>query len=73
MREIVSNAVEVAPDKQGRILVPAWLKEAAALESSVLLNGNIDRVELWNPDVYRRAVSDASPAELERFSLQIFG
>ena len=33
---IVSNAVEVVPDKQGRILVPAWLQKAASLENSVL-------------------------------------
>ena len=73
VRGIVSNAVEVAPDKQGRILVPSWLKEAATLEGSVLLNGNIDRVELWNPDVYRQAVQAASPAEVQRFAHELFG
>ena len=29
--EMMSNAVEVSPDAQGRILIPAKLKEAAAL------------------------------------------
>ena len=73
VREIVSNAVEVVPDKQGRILVPAWLKDAAALEGSVLLNGNIDRVEVWNPEVYEKTVRAASGDELARFAHQLFG
>ena len=50
VRMIVSNAAEVSPDKQGRILVPAGLQQAAGLSGAVLLSGNLDRVELWNPD-----------------------
>ena len=73
VREIVSNAVEVVPDKQGRILVPAWLKEAAELEGTVLLNGNIDRVELWDPQIYERTVKADTAGGLERFAHQIFG
>ena len=44
VRSIVSNAVEVAPDKQGRILVPAGLQAAAGLSGTVLLSGNLYRV-----------------------------
>lgn len=73
VREIVSNAMEVEPDKQGRILVPAWLKEAARLEGKVLLSGNIDRVELWNPELYLQIVRSASPRSVESFAHQVFG
>jgi len=73
VREIVGNAVEVAPDKQGRILVPAWLKEAASLEGSVLLNGNIDRVELWNPQTYRETVQVPAAPDIGHFARRIFG
>ena len=69
---ITASAVEVTPDKQGRILVPAWLQEAAGLEGSVLLVGNIDRVELWNPTRFDEAVRTAT-GEFEKFSNQIFG
>jgi MraZ protein len=72
VREITSNAVEVSPDKQGRILIPAWLQEAASLEGTVLLSGNIDRVEIWNPDKYRGAVQDRGE-DFQRFAHQIFG
>jgi len=72
VREITSNAVEVSPDKQGRILIPAWLQEAASLEGSVLLSGNIDRVEIWNPEEYRAAVQDRTE-DFQSFAHQIFG
>ena len=69
---IAANAVEVTPDKQGRILVPAWLQEAASLEERVLLVGNIDRVELWNPAHFDEAIRTGT-GEFEKFSNQIFG
>ncbi len=72
VRTIVSNAVEVAPDKQGRILVPSGLQEAAGLSGTVLLSGNLDRVELWDPSTYRKAVQ-ADAGDLEQFAHRLFG
>ena len=69
---IVSNAVEVVPDKQGRILVPAWLQKAASLENSVLMVGNLDRIELWNPARFAQAMEDTQ-GDFEKYSNQIFG
>lgn len=73
VREIIANAVEVSPDGQGRILIPAWLQEAANLDGTVLLNGNIDRVEIWNPDDYGRTVEERDEEDFRRFARQIFG
>lgn len=72
VRVIVSRAVDVSPDKQGRILVPAALQEAAGLSGTVLLSGNIDRVELWNPDTYRELVQERA-ADLRDFAHRLFG
>jgi len=72
VRSIVSNAVEVAPDKQGRILVPAGLQAAAGLSGTVLLSGNLDRVELWNPSTYAEAVQ-VDAGDLEQFAHRLFG
>ena len=72
VREITSNAVEVSPDKQGRILIPAWLQEAASLEGTVVQSGNTDRVEIWNPEKYRGAVADRGE-DFQRVAHQIFG
>ena len=72
VREITSNAVEVSPDKQGRILIPAWLQEAAFLDGTVVLSGNIDRVEIWDPEKFRE-VAQTGGEGFERFAHQIFG
>lgn len=69
---ITSSAVEVSPDKQGRILIPAWLQEAAGLDGKVLFVGNIDRVELWQPGEFDKVASTGS-GEFQKFSNQIFG
>ncbi len=69
---ITSSAVEVSPDKQGRLLIPAWLQEAAGLDGKVLFVGNIDRVELWHPAEFEKVASTGS-GEFEKFSNQIFG
>ena len=66
------GAVEITTDKQGRILIPAWLQEAASLEGRVLLVGNIDRIELWNPARFHEVVRTGT-GEFEKFSNQIFG
>jgi len=73
IREIVASAEFVTPDKQGRILIPARLREAASLEGTVLLNGNIDRIEIWNPETYEASVEDRDEDEFARFARRIFG
>tara|TARA_Y100000590_G_scaffold468372_1_gene650932 strand:+ start:5358 stop:5792 length:435 start_codon:yes stop_codon:yes gene_type:complete len=70
---IAASAVDVTPDKQGRILVPAWLQDVGNLKGKVLLVGNIDRVELWNPSSFDEAIKSRSYEEFEKFSSQIFG
>ena len=70
---IAASAVDVTPDKQGRILIPTWLQDAGNLKEKVLLVGNIDRVELWNPSCFNEAIQSRSYEEFEKFSSQIFG
>ncbi|MEX2467971.1 MAG: division/cell wall cluster transcriptional repressor MraZ [Gemmatimonadota bacterium] len=72
VRIIVSQAVEASPDKQGRILIPAGLQEAASLDAAVLLSGNLDRVELWDPATYRKAVEGAV-GSIDDFAHKLFG
>jgi len=72
VRMIIAKAVEVAPDKQGRILVPAALQADAGLSGTVLLSGNLDRVELWDPATYREVVSDQA-GDLQKFAHRLFG
>jgi len=43
-----SGAVEVVPDKQGRILIPAYLKEFAGIRRDVMILGVSNRIEIWD-------------------------
>lgn len=47
-RFFFSGAAEVAPDKQGRILIPQQLREHAQLDKEVTFIGTSSRVEIWN-------------------------
>lgn len=48
IRFVVAGAIEAELDKQGRILVPANLREWAGLEKDVVLAGMIGHIEVWN-------------------------
>lgn len=49
-RFFVAGAASCELDKQGRILVPATLREFAGLEKDVVLTGNINRIEIWSKE-----------------------
>lgn len=44
-----SATQELEVDRQGRLMVPARMRDYARLESDVVVVGVFDRVELWNP------------------------
>ena len=48
VRFFLAGATLAEVDKQGRILVPANLREFAALEKEVVLVGVASRVEIWS-------------------------
>jgi MraZ protein len=42
-----SGAAEVLPDKQGRILLPQYLKDFARIKKEVIIVGVSNRIEIW--------------------------
>lgn len=63
--DLFSTACEVAPDKQGRILLPAGLRAYAGLEKDATIIGNRNHAEIWATAVWdarRSAVSNADRA-----------
>ena len=59
-RMLYSSAVEVTPDKQGRIQLPAKLREYANRDHDVSVIGNRNFAEIWNTQDWeaRQAESD---------------
>ena len=47
-RLLLSGAMEVEIDKQGRALLPAYLRDYAGIEGDVVATGVLNRVELWD-------------------------
>ena len=52
VRDWSANVFEVEIDRQGRMAIPAELREYAQLQQEVLVTGMINRVELWSPQVF---------------------
>jgi len=48
-----SGAGEVAPDKQGRILLPQYLKDFAEIKKDVMIVGVSNRIEIWSKDKWQ--------------------
>ncbi len=48
-----SGAVEVSPDKQGRILLPQYLKDFAQIKRDVMIVGVSNRIEIWAKDKWQ--------------------
>lgn len=55
IRFIVAGAIEAEVDKQGRILVPAKLREWAGLDKDVVLAGMIGHIEVWDKSKWDEA------------------
>lgn len=48
IRLMLAGAIDVDVDKQGRILIPDFLKEYAGLDKNVTIAGVYNRLEIWD-------------------------
>lgn len=55
LRFLFANAATCEVDAQGRILIPAELREYAGIDKNVTIVGVPGRVEIWDAEKYREA------------------
>ncbi len=51
--------MDVELDKQGRILIPPYLREYASLSEQVVITGAYNRLEVWAKDKWEEYRADA--------------
>ncbi len=61
-RHVVGSAEECQIDAQGRILIPASLRDYAGLKKKCLLVGITDRFEIWDQETYDAFMKEALAA-----------
>lgn len=67
-----SGASDVVCDKQGRILIPDYLKSYATIESQVMIVGVSDRIEIWSKDKWNEFFTD-NKDEFENLAEKLMG
>jgi MraZ protein len=59
-RMMLSGAMEVEIDKQGRALLPGYLREYAGVNGSVMVTGVYNRAEIWDKKTWEAYSKEAS-------------
>lgn len=66
VRLMLAGAMEVAPDQQGRILIPDYLRKYAGLVKQAVIAGLYNRIEIWDAETWRdyRTRTESSSDEI---------
>lgn len=59
-RKLLQHAAYGALDAQGRVAIPPALLEHASLKKDALVNGVLDHIEIWDPELFERYLGSSS-------------
>ena len=62
-RRVFSGAIDLIPDRQGRILLPANLREFADLDSEAVIIGMYSYLEIWGANAWQPVRDDIESSE----------
>jgi MraZ protein len=57
-RLMLAGAMEIELDKQGRVVLPAYLRDFAKLKTNVVVAGLFNRIEVWDNKVWAEQQAD---------------
>lgn len=69
-RMILSSAVEVTMDNQSRIMLSQDLIAIAEIEKEVFILGNMEKIELWNPKIFKDTVNN-TPENYQQIAAKV--
>ena len=53
-RLMLAGAMEVELDKQGRVMIPEYLRKYASIKKETIIAGLYDRIELWDDSQWNK-------------------
>lgn len=59
-RMFFSGAVDTVPDKQGRFIIPPYLKDYAGIKRETVLIGVSNRIEIWDKNSWQEFYNNSS-------------
>ena len=65
-RRVFSGAADLTPDRQGRILLPQYLRDFAEIDGEVVIAGMFDYLEIWSVEAWqsvRQSIESTSDAD----------
>ncbi|MBI5739961.1 MAG: division/cell wall cluster transcriptional repressor MraZ [Nitrospirae bacterium] len=71
-RKVIASATECDLDRQGRILVPAALREDADINGDIVIVGQLEKIELWNRKAWD-SVTDLSGVDQQAVEGKLAG
>lgn len=70
-RLILAGAMDLVPDKQGRINLPKYLLDYAKIKSNVIVAGLFNRLEIWDSKVWEE-YKKKTEKDVEAMAEQLF-
>lgn len=70
-RLILAGAIDLIPDKQGRINLPKYLISYAGIKNNVTVTGLVDRLEIWDNKVWEE-YKKKTEKDVEKMAEQLF-
>jgi len=69
-RMILSTALEVTMDNQSRIMLTQEHIAIAEIEKEVFILGNMEKIELWNPQIFKDSVNN-TPENYQQLAAKV--
>ena len=70
-RFLFGSAFEIEPDKQGRVLIPAPLREYAGLTTDIVIVGLEGRAEIWDKAKWDELNAQQDAADLVDIAMEL--